>query len=65
MDGKKEKLKKPQKILSVLCPKFKPGIHNTNETHYTALHSLDPELVKMTVGCGICHVNIKTYLQYN
>jgi hypothetical protein len=23
--------------------------------NYIALHSLDPELVKMTVGSGICH----------
>jgi hypothetical protein len=25
--------------------------------HCIALHSLDPELVKMTVGCGTCHIN--------
>jgi hypothetical protein len=29
------------------------------------LHSLDPKLVKMTVGCGICHINTKTYVQFN
>jgi hypothetical protein len=28
------------------------------------LHSLDPELVKMTVGCGICHINRNMYVQY-
>jgi hypothetical protein len=22
--------------------------------HYLTLHSIDPELVEMTVGCGIC-----------
>ena len=26
---------------------------------YIALHSMDPKLVKMTVGCGICHINTK------
>jgi hypothetical protein len=33
--------------------------------HCIALHFLDPELVKMTVGCGKCHINTKTYIQYN
>jgi hypothetical protein len=33
--------------------------------HYIALHSLDSELVKMTVGYGIYHTNIKIYVQYN
>jgi hypothetical protein len=33
--------------------------------HYIALHSLDPELVIMAVGCGICHINTKTYVQLN
>jgi hypothetical protein len=33
--------------------------------HYITLHVLAPELVKMTVGCGICHINTKTYVQYN
>jgi hypothetical protein len=33
--------------------------------HYIALHSLDPNLVKMTVGSGICYINTKTYVQYN
>jgi hypothetical protein len=28
---------------------------------YIALHSLDPRLVKMTVGCWISHTNSKTY----
>jgi hypothetical protein len=28
------------------------------------LHSLDPKLVKMTVGCGICHTITKTHIQY-
>jgi hypothetical protein len=32
--------------------------------HCIALHPLDPELDKMTVGCGICHINAKTYVQY-
>jgi hypothetical protein len=27
--------------------------------HYIALHFLDPELVKMTLGCGMCNVNAK------
>jgi hypothetical protein len=26
--------------------------------HYITLHSLDPKLVKMTVGCGISYTNI-------
>jgi hypothetical protein len=32
-----------------------------------ALHPLDPEVVKMTVGCGIYHINTrtKTHVQYN
>jgi hypothetical protein len=25
--------------------------------HYIALHSMDPKSVKMTIGCGICHIN--------
>jgi hypothetical protein len=33
--------------------------------HYIALHSMDPKLVKMTVGCGIYNINTKTYVQYN
>jgi hypothetical protein len=28
------------------------------------LHSLDPKLVKMTVGCGISHTDTKTHIQY-
>jgi uncharacterized membrane protein len=33
--------------------------------HYITLHSLDQKLVKMAVGCFICHINTKTYVQYN
>jgi hypothetical protein len=33
--------------------------------HYIALHSLDPELVKITLGCEIWHINTKKYVQYN
>jgi hypothetical protein len=33
--------------------------------HNIVLHFLDPKLVKMTVECGICHINTKTYIQYN
>jgi hypothetical protein len=33
--------------------------------HYIALHSLDLKLVRMTVGCGICYINTKTYVQYS
>jgi hypothetical protein len=36
--------------------------------HYITLHtlhSLDPKLVRMTVGCGISHTNTKTHIQYN
>jgi hypothetical protein len=33
-------------------------------TLYITLHSLDPELVKMTVGCGISHTITKTHIQY-
>jgi hypothetical protein len=33
--------------------------------HNITLHSLDSELFKMTVGCGLCHINTKTYVQYN
>jgi hypothetical protein len=33
--------------------------------HYTALHSLDAKLVKMAVGCGICHINTERYVQFN
>jgi hypothetical protein len=29
------------------------------------LHSLDPRLIKMTVGCGISHTNTKTHIRYN
>jgi hypothetical protein len=29
------------------------------------LHSMNPKLVKMTVGCRICHINTKAYVQYN
>jgi hypothetical protein len=32
--------------------------------HYITLHSLDPKLVKMTVGCGTSHTNTKTHIQY-
>jgi hypothetical protein len=31
------------------------------QLHYITLHSLDPKLVKMTVGCGTSHTNTKTY----
>jgi hypothetical protein len=27
--------------------------------HYTALHSMAPKQVNITVGCGICHINTK------
>jgi hypothetical protein len=27
---------------------------------YITMYSLDPKLVKMAVGCGICHINTKT-----
>jgi hypothetical protein len=33
--------------------------------HYITLHSMDPKLVKMTVGCGIRHTITKTHIQYN
>jgi hypothetical protein len=29
------------------------------------LHSMDPKLVRMTVGCGISHTITKTHIQYN
>jgi hypothetical protein len=32
---------------------------------YITFHSLDPELVKMIVGCGIYHINTKTCVQNN
>jgi hypothetical protein len=32
---------------------------------YITLHYMDPELVKMTVGCGISHTITKTHIQYN
>jgi hypothetical protein len=32
---------------------------------FFTLHSLDPKLVKMTVGCGISHTNTKTHTRYN
>jgi hypothetical protein len=30
--------------------------------HYITLHSMDPKLVKMTVGCGISHTITKTHI---
>jgi hypothetical protein len=33
--------------------------------HYIALHFLAHELVKMTVRCGICHINTKPYVPCN
>jgi hypothetical protein len=33
--------------------------------NYITLHSLDPRLARMTVGCGISHTNTKTHIQYN
>jgi hypothetical protein len=33
--------------------------------HCIELHFLGPKLVKMTLGCRICHINTKTYVQYN
>jgi hypothetical protein len=32
---------------------------------YITLHSMDPNLVKMTVGCGISHTINKTHIKYN
>jgi hypothetical protein len=32
---------------------------NQRWAHYIAFHSLDQKLVKMTVGCGLCHINTK------
>jgi hypothetical protein len=32
---------------------------------YIILHSMDPKLAKMTVGCGISHTITKTHIQYN
>jgi hypothetical protein len=32
---------------------------------YITLHSPDPRLVKMAVGCGISYTNTKTHIQYN
>jgi hypothetical protein len=32
---------------------------------YITLHYIDPKLVKMTVGCGICHTITKAHIQYN
>jgi uncharacterized short protein YbdD (DUF466 family) len=47
--------------LSQLC---RDGTAYNIMLHYITLLSLDAELVKMTVGCGICHINIKTYVHY-
>jgi hypothetical protein len=33
--------------------------------YYIKLHSLDRKLVTVTVGSGICHIDTKTYVQYN
>jgi hypothetical protein len=32
---------------------------------YITLHSMDPNLAEMTVGCGISHTITKTHTQYN
>jgi hypothetical protein len=32
---------------------------------FIALHFVDPELVKMTIGYGLCHINTKIYIEYN
>jgi hypothetical protein len=39
--------------------------HIADHYHYITLHSLDPRLVRMTVGCGISHTNTKAHIQYN
>jgi hypothetical protein len=35
--------------------------------HYSTVHCIpwiQTKLVKMTVGCGICHISKQTYVQY-
>jgi hypothetical protein len=41
--------------MTLLCGKV------TVTLHYFTLHSLDSELLKMTVGCGMCHINTNMY----
>jgi hypothetical protein len=46
--------------------KQQDGVHKKCQfqvLHCITLHSLDPELVKITVGCEICYINT-TYIQY-
>jgi hypothetical protein len=69
----KMKLSEPQSS-SVHCgeersllslPELNPNFHYI-ALHCVVLHSTDTETVKMTVGCGICHIkntkNIRTRL---
>jgi hypothetical protein len=41
------------------------GILLSVTLHYVALHSMDPKSVKITIRCGICHINTKNTKHVN
>jgi hypothetical protein len=56
----------PTKIQILVIQLTGNSINNCYITlHYITLHSLNPKLVNMIVGGGMCHKNTKTYVQYN
>jgi hypothetical protein len=55
-------LKYIQYFILAKCFDYVSHLHSVFEQIsycYITLHSIDPKLVKITVGCGVCHIDTK------